>query len=118
MSRSMRLYFRLTDGAETKTFRVMAVGPMISFSDPQTRLDQDSNLHLLYQDGAHVYNYFVFNTDGDLTVRQTYAYIDSAPHLRVDDTGKVVIIGGARHVADNDLPTRASLTNVIPPPVR
>jgi hypothetical protein len=115
----MKLYFRLTDAAETKTLRVAPVGPLISFSDPQTRVDQDSNLHLLYQEGAHVYNYMVFNPDGDMTVRQTYAYTDSAPHLKVDNTGKVLIFGGARHLAENDIPTsRPSLTNVIPPPVR
>ncbi|HZV36053.1 MAG TPA: hypothetical protein VFB72_15865 [Verrucomicrobiae bacterium] len=119
MSRSMKLYFRLTDAMETKTFKVTPVGPMISFSDPQTRIDQDSNLHLLYQDAARKYNYFVFNTDGDLRVRQTYVYTDSAPHLRMDDNGKVVIFGGARYVSDTDIPTsRPSLTNVIPPPVR
>lgn len=119
MSRNMLLYFRLVDAAETKTFRVTPVGPMISFSDPQTRVDQDSNLQLLYQDGAHVYNYFVFNPDGNLTTRQTYTYTDSAPHLTVDNAGKVMIVGGARYVSDTDIPnTRPSLTNVIPPPAR
>lgn len=119
MSRSMKLYFRLTDAMETKTFKVTPVGPMISFSEPQTRIDQDSNLHLLYQDAARTYNYFVFNTDGDLSVRQTYIYTDSSPHLRMDNNGKVVILGGARYVTDTDIPTsRPSLTNVIPPPVR
>lgn len=118
MSRAMRLYVRLTDAGETKTFRVAPIGPMISFSDPQTRIDQASNLHLLYQEGARLYSYTVFTPDGDLIVRQTYGYGGSSPHLIVDDAGKVGVVGGVRRSEDNDIPpSRPNLTNVIPPPV-
>jgi hypothetical protein len=120
LSRHTQLYFRLTNAGESRTLRVFLVGQIISFSDPQMRVDQDSNLHLVYQTGAHVYSYTVINPEGELFTRQTFYYANSIPRLRVDDTGKVLVEGGVRHFADNDLPpTRKSiLTNDIPLPVR
>ena len=119
LMKQTKLYLRLTDATETKSLRVFPIGPIISFSDPQMRVDQLSNLHLLYQDGAHVYNYTMFNPDGDALVRQTYFYSNSAPHLKVDDAGNATIVGGIRHLADNDLPTtrKSILTNDLPLPV-
>jgi hypothetical protein len=119
LARHAELYLRLTDGTETKTIRIFAIGPIISFSDPQMRLDQNSNLHLVYQEAAHIYNYSVVNPDGEVTTRQTYYYTGSSPHLRVDEAGNIKIIGGERHLADDDLPAkhRAIPTNDIPLPV-
>jgi|SRR5579884_3029176 len=118
MSRDMKLYLRLTDAAETKTLRVVPIGPLISFSDPQTRIDALSDLHLLYQAGARQYSYTVFNPNGDLLIRQTYAYAETTPRLSTDNTGRVGVVGGLRHFEDNDIPSsKPTLTNVIPPPV-
>lgn len=118
LKRHQSLFFRLTDGGETKTLRLTPLGPLISFASPQMNLDQANNLHLLYQEGARTYNYLIFNPDGDITSRQTYAYAGSAPHLRVDDAGKVVITGNVRRLAENNFSsTHAQLTNVIPPPI-
>jgi len=119
LSRHTQLYFRLTNAGESQSLRVFLIGQIISFSDPQMRVDQDSKLHLLYQTTAHVYSYTVINPDGELVVRQTYFYANSSPHLKVDAAGNISVVGGARHMADNDLPpTRKSiLTNDIPLPV-
>jgi hypothetical protein len=119
LARHAELYFRLTDSGETKTLRVFPIGPMISFSDPQMHVDQNSNLHLVYQQAAHIYNYSVINPEGEVTTRQTYFYTSSAPHLRVDESGNIKIIGGERHVAENDLPSqrRPIYTNDLPLPV-
>jgi hypothetical protein len=113
----MKLYLRLTDASESKSFRVYPIGPMISFSNPQTKVDQLSNLHLLYQSGAHVYNYTVINPDGDIIGRQTYYYANSSPHLNVDETGKIQIEGGVRHFDESDVPSsrKAIATNDTPP---
>jgi hypothetical protein len=114
-----KLYLRVADASDTKTLRIYPVGPIISFASPQMRVDHDSDLHLLYQTGARVYSYLVFNPDGDIKVRQTYHYNNSAPHLKVDNAGNALIVGGERHLADSDVPaTRKSiLTNDVPPPV-
>lgn len=115
----MKLYVRITDGSDTRVIRVFPVGPMISFSRPQTQLDKESNLHLLYQDGSRSFNYSVITPDGELTIRQTHRYTDSPPRLKADDAGNVLVVGGARQWADSDIPSRstaaAALENLHPP---
>jgi hypothetical protein len=112
----MHLYLRITDGSESRTIHVASLGPMISFSNPQMRLDKMNQLHLLFQQGAHIYTYFVFNPDGGVVARQTYFYSTSAPHLKTDEAGNPFIAGGVRHFADNDVPAtrKTSWTNDIP----
>jgi hypothetical protein len=100
----LRLYIRLTDASGTKTFRVFPVGPMVSFSHPEPQVDAFSNLHLLYQDGAHSFNYTVVNPDGEVIARRTYDYVDKRPRLRPDEGGKILLVGGIRRVAPTDVP--------------
>jgi hypothetical protein len=108
--KSMRLYLRLTDPAETKVFRVQRIGPMVSFSRPQTLLDKGNNLHLLYEEGARTFIYTVASPDGEIALRQTYYYSDSGPRLHMDDAGKISVDGGLRRVAANDLPPTKTVT--------
>jgi hypothetical protein len=108
--KSMRLYLRLTDLAETKVFRVQRIGPMVSFSRLQTQLDKGNNLHVLYEEGARTFIYTVASPDGEITLRQTYYYTDSGPRLQMDDAGKISVAGGLRRVASNDLPPTKTVT--------
>ena len=100
----LRLYVRLTDASGTKTFRVLPVGPMVSFGRPEPQVDKFSNLHLLYQDGAHSFNYTVINPDGEVIARRTYDYADKRPRLQPDADGKVLVTGGVRRAAPSDVP--------------
>jgi hypothetical protein len=99
----IRLYLRVTD-AYGKPIRVLAVGPMVSFSRPEPEVDKYSNLHILYQDGAFSFNYTVCNLQGEVIKRQTYDYTGSRPRLRADDEGNISVFGGARRVAATDIP--------------
>lgn len=101
----LRLYLRLTDPEEERVFRVLPIGPMTSFSQPVTQLDQKNNLHLLYETSARTFLYLVVNPDGEITMRQVYYYTDAAPRLKTDDAGVIYIAGGARHVTPDDIPT-------------
>jgi hypothetical protein len=114
----MNLYFRLMDANETRSFKIFSIGPMISFSNPQEQVDQLSRLHLLYQVNAHIYSYLVMDTDGNIIARQTYFYSNSAPHLKADDAGNAIIIGGVRHLSDSDIPPSRNpiAINEVPPP--
>jgi hypothetical protein len=103
--RHLRLYLRVTDPDEERVFRVLPVGPMTSFSQPETQLDQQNNLHLLYEKSARTFLYVVVNPDGEITMRQVYYYTDSAPRLKTDDAGVIYVGGGARHVSPDDIPT-------------
>jgi hypothetical protein len=100
----IKLYLRVTDADESRVFRVFPLGPMISFGSPQTLLDGLNNLHVLYQDGPRTFNYSVIDPDGRLIARQTHDYVNSAPRMKIDESGKITIVGGARRPAPNDAP--------------
>jgi hypothetical protein len=116
--RHMRLYLRVTDPSEAKIFKVIPLGPIVSFANPRTQLDSKNNLHLLYEDGARSFSYTVTDPDGDMLVRQTYYYTDTAPRLTLDDSGNFVVVGGVRRPSSTDLPapqTASSLHDLAPP---
>lgn len=103
MRGQLRLYLRVTDQYD-KPIRVFAVGPTVSFGRPEPQIDRQSNLHLIYQDGASSFGYIVVNFEGELVKRQTYDYSTSRPHLRLDNDGNFFIMGGARRPSPTDVP--------------
>ncbi len=100
----LRLYLRIADVAGARPQRVIPVGRLVSVSRPEHVIDQFSNLHILYQDGAHSFGYFTYNPDGELLARQTYDYVTSRPRLKVDAEGKISVQGGLRRVVSTDVP--------------
>lgn len=100
----LRLYFRLVDAAGSTVFRVYPIGQFLSFSRVEAQIDQETNLHVLYQNGPHAFSYTVFNPDGELLIRQTYDYTDRRPTLKFAFDSKVIISGGARRVTSTDIP--------------
>jgi hypothetical protein len=116
--RQLKLYIRITDLADTRVFRVFAIGPMISFSQPQPQVDKSSNLHVLWQTGARAFAYRVINPDGDVIVRQTYDLIGSRPRLQFGEEGKVIVHGGARRVTRDDLPAPETAATNVPAATR
>jgi len=116
----LRLYLRVTDATESTVFKVRPIGPMTSFSDPQTRLDTQNNLHLLYEESARTYRYSVITPDGDIIRRRQYFYIDRPAKLERDQSGEVSVIGAMRHVTSDDIPqvvdpvVDAAVTNSVP----
>lgn len=112
----LRLYMRLTDAANTRAFKVVAIGPMVSFGQPEAQLDKWSNLHVLYQNGPRSFSYNVFNPDGELVLRQTYDYYaTSRPRLKVDEEGRFSVAGGLRRLTNKDLPAPKSTSDVAAP---
>jgi len=93
----LRLYVQVTD-ATGGSLKVNAIGPMISFGQPEAQLDPLSNLHILYQNGASTFTYAVINPDGDITQREVYDYVSTRPRLRQDDNGTISVYGGVRRV--------------------
>lgn len=97
----LTLYLQVTDAAG-KILKVRPLGRMLNIV-PDAQIDRLSNLHVLYQTGAHWCSYLVFNTDGELTTRQTYSFT-ALPHLRFDAEGKVFVLGGLRQPMPDDVP--------------
>jgi hypothetical protein len=104
--RQMRLYVRTTDPAEAKVFAVIPIGPLVSFSKPESQLDKTSRLHVLFQTGPRSFKYSIVSPDGELVVRQTYDYTGgSRPILRAGSEGQILVTGGVRRMTSADLPT-------------
>jgi hypothetical protein len=115
--KEMKLYLRVTDANEIKVFKVFPLGRMISFGQPDARVDRFNNLHVLHQIGQRSFNYCVVNPDGQMISRQTHDFLaDSRPRLLVQEDGRVVLHGGVRHVTESDLPPAeaVSLTETTP----
>lgn len=105
LKNQLRLYLRVTDSSGSKVVRVCPIGPLVSFGRPDPQVDSSSNLHLLYQEKPHSYNYTVFNPDGQLVLRQTYDYVSTRPRLHPEPDGRITVTGGTRRLTAQDWPT-------------
>jgi hypothetical protein len=103
LKKQLRLYLRVS-AADGRVLKMLNLGQMISFGRPEPQVDRQSRLHLLYQNSARSFAYFVVTPDGEMTVRQTFEYTDTRPRLQLDDTGKIIVTGGARKLMSDDLP--------------
>ncbi len=101
--KNLRLYLRVS-GSDGRVLKLLNVGPMISFGQPEPQVDRQSRLHLLYQNAAKNFAYLVVNPEGDIVLRQTFEYTATRPHLVSDENGKITVADGARRPAANDLP--------------
>ena len=102
--KELKLYLRLTDVNEQKTFRVFPLGPLVSFSQPEAQVDKANYLHVLFQIGARSFLFYVISPDGEVVQRQTHDYATTRPMLRSTDDGRIVVAGGARRVTAGDVP--------------
>ncbi|MCU0772880.1 MAG: arrestin family protein [Verrucomicrobia bacterium] len=96
VSSQIRLYARITDLSEERTFRVVPIGPMVSFSRPTAVVDPDSNLHVLYQSGPRVSTYCALSPDGEVLIHEKREYSGSRPRLSAAENGTITVIGGMR----------------------
>ena len=101
----LTLYVRVTDLPEQKVFKVIAAGPLVSFSRPEAQIDRASNLHLLFQTGARSFLYEVINPEGEIELRQTHEYSRTRPVLRNSEEGRTEVLGGVRRVTAEDIPS-------------
>ena len=100
----LRMYVQVSDESEMHIFKIRAIGPMVSFSQPEAQLDRFSHLHLLYQSGARVFTYSVVSPDGDIIRQENYDYFNTRPRLHTDDAGNITVLGGVRRVKPDDMP--------------
>lgn len=99
----LRLYARVTDALEN-VIRIVPIGALVSFSRPEPQVDQWSNLHILYQNGARNFSYTVINPEGQMIAKETHLNTDTRPALAVTDEGRIFVKGGLRKVTREDLP--------------
>jgi hypothetical protein len=112
--RRMRLYVRVSDRYDARVYRIFPLGRLLSFSRPETQVDRQAQLHVLFQTGAREFTYCVINPDGELLKRQTHSYTDTRPRLHADQEGKISVAGGVRVVTSSDWP-KPSDSELLPP---
>lgn len=117
LHQQLRMYVMVSDHSGSRVFKVSAIGPMVSFSQPEEQLDQFSNLHVIYQSGARTFTYSVVSPDGTITRQDIYDYLDKRPRLGLNDAGEITVIGGVRRVKPDHLPD-IKLPDELPPPAK
>jgi hypothetical protein len=100
----VRLYVRVTDSQEIKVYRVFPIGPMLTFSHPETQVDAHAILHVLFQTSARQFTYVQVDPDGQLLARQTHQYAASRPKLNAEPNGTIAVRGGVRIRDRSDIP--------------
>jgi hypothetical protein len=100
----LRLYVRVSDQSESQVFKVTTLGQMVSFSDPDAKVDRTSQLHVLWQAGAQVFNYALINANGEVVRQEVYNNAGSRPRLVVNEQGEVAVAGGTRRVKPEERP--------------
>ncbi len=110
----LRLYLQVSDPAETRVYKVVALGPMVSFSQTEAKVDRLSQLHVLWQTGAQRFIYCVAGPNGTLLKREDYDCFTSRPRLTVNDSGDVQVTGGTRRLQPVEMPVIRP-PNELPP---
>lgn len=116
LRQQLRMYVLVSDPSGQRIFKVSAIGPMVSFSQPQAQLDRASNLHVIYQSGAQSFLYSVVNPDGNIVRQEIYDYFNTRPHLDMNGAGDIVVQGGVRRVKAGEIPVVMAPGDVPPPP--
>jgi len=112
LSKNLMLYLRLTDDSG-RLNKVLPIGPMLSFGQPDPQVDRSNNLHVLYQNGPHLFSYTVVDPNGNVIRRQTYDFT-TRPRLQADRDGNLMVVGGRRHLTAFDLPEPAQAETNAP----
>lgn len=100
----VRLYVRVTDATESKSYKVTSLGGIVNFTPPQWVIDRQSRLHVLHQFAASEYYYNSFDPEGNLVARRIYKIAARRPELRVNGDGEIAVIGGTRRLDRTDIP--------------
>jgi hypothetical protein len=100
----MRLYMQLSDASEMRVFKTAQLGPIVSFGVPEAQVDRQSQLHVLWQSGAQMFDYYVVNPDGKTVNHQIYDDFGIRPKLVVNSSGDVQVVGGVRRPKPGELP--------------
>jgi hypothetical protein len=101
--KELKLYARVTDASGGHIYGTIPLGLMLSFSEPEKAIDEQTRLHVLWQTGARAFTYCVVDPNGRLVRRETHDIADSRPALRRDSEGKLGVVGGVRRAAASDL---------------
>jgi len=95
---------QVSDSLEAQVFKVIPIGKMVAFSDPEMQLDRYSNLHVLWQSGASYFTYAVVDPSGQLVEQNIFDYVKTRPRLNMKIDGTVLVVGGVRRTKPQAMP--------------
>jgi hypothetical protein len=113
----LRLYAQVSDPGDARIYKVINVGPLVSFSQPEAQVDRTGNLQVLYQCGSTLFSYTVMDPNGEFVRREIYDYVNSRPRLSMDTNGDLTVIGGVRRLKPTEMP-RVKMPNEVFEPAR
>lgn len=99
-----RLYSRVRRAANGEILNVVPLGNLVSFNSPSAQIDSVGNMHVLHQYGARLFYHTVIDSSGHRVLRNTYAYDQVRPALRLSEDQRVGVFGGVREVRLDDFP--------------
>ncbi len=113
----LRLYAQVSDPSDARVYKVVSVGPLVSFSQPEAQVDRLGDLHVLYQSGASIFSYTVMDANGEFVRREIFDYVNSRPRLQVNTDGELTVAGGVRRLKPTEMP-RVKMPNEVLEPAR
>ncbi len=76
-------------------YSVYRLGPKVHGVKPHCDIDALSRIHLLLQTAPRLFNYWVFDHNGKLKIRNVYMITQTVPRLLSDpDVGRIMVAGG------------------------
>lgn len=102
--KDVRLFLRISDQHRARYFSVILLGPVLSFSKPETQVDSQARLHVLFQVSGRAFLYYVVQPDGTVARRNTFQYSGTRPLLKADREGEWGVVGGMQLVTAEDIP--------------
>ncbi len=88
------LYVRVEDEHTGRVYVTRLVGHHLDFAAPQTHIDRESNLHLLFLAAQQTWLYLVFDPVGEQKHRVVYRNTDTRPSLYRTGEGLISVLGG------------------------
>jgi len=90
----MGLYLVVDLPEQQKFFPAKRLGPYVPLTGPSAEFDAKEHLYCLFSIGSGQYRIVVANQNGDLLRQETRQEAPSAPTLRLDPEGNVIVQGG------------------------
>ncbi|MEI6085268.1 MAG: hypothetical protein WCS70_13335 [Verrucomicrobiota bacterium] len=110
-----QLYVGLRGEPSGTVFSLVPLGPCLSTSDIQARLDKEANLHVIFQNGPRSYGYVQINTGAKVVTRAAYSDYLSTPGFQ-ETNNLLVVVGGEQTYPRPERILSDDEVNPPPPP--
>jgi len=103
------LYLRVEEPRENLVFTTFKLGRMISFTNPEVRIDSFRNIHILHPVGARLYRYTQTDPNGQLIQQEDRETGATPLTLRTLEDGRVEFVGGKKMTPETKRPKLSEL---------